>query len=200
MVFTCHASAGKFRGHMLPSRSANYMTRPRLLVLAASKYQLDTIQTAKRLGYWVATTDNVPTNPGHALADASFSVDTTDVEGVVRLARQLQVNGVISPCTDVAVASAAEVALALGLPGVPPEAARVLTSKLRFRCFLEEIQLPHPWACEVEAGELPGSDLFDGRQWLVKPNRASGSKGVFIVKTFDEFRSRLPESRAFSAD
>lgn len=176
------------------------MSSRRLLVLAASKYQLDAIRTAKRVGYWVATTDNVPTNPGHALADASFDVDTTDVDGVARLARRLQVNGVISPCTDVAVVTAAEVAHALGLPGVPPAAARTLTSKLLFRRFLEERQLPRPAAREVGEAELCTPELFDGRRWLVKPNRSSGSKGVFIVDAFDEFRSRLPESCAFSAD
>lgn len=176
------------------------MSSRRLLVLAASKYQIDAIRTAKRIGYWVATTDNVPTNPGHALADASFDVDTTDVDGVVGLARQLRVDGVISPCTDVAVVTAAEAAHALGLPGVPAAAARTLTSKLLFRRFLEERQLPRPAAREVGEAALCAPELFDGRRWLVKPNRSSGSKGVFIVQVFDEFRSRLPESCAFSAD
>jgi hypothetical protein len=34
-----------------------------LLVLAASMYQIPAIETAKRLGYRVITTDNVPDNP-----------------------------------------------------------------------------------------------------------------------------------------
>ena len=49
-----------------------------ILVLAASRYQLPTITSAKRLGYRVITTDNLPENPGHALADVNYLVDTLD--------------------------------------------------------------------------------------------------------------------------
>ena len=93
------------------------MSRPALLVLAASTYQLRTIRTAKRLGYRVVTTDNVPTNPGHALADQAYSTDTTDLEGVLAIARRERLDGVIAPCTDVAVPTAAVFAL-VALPDV----------------------------------------------------------------------------------
>lgn len=176
------------------------MSRKRLLVLAASTYQLDTIQTAKRMGYRVVTTDNTPSNPGHALADSSWRIDTTDAPHVIELARREQVDGVISPCTDIAVNTAAAVAEALGLPGVPRHAAKVLTDKLAFRAFLDQNDLPRPRAMRIGAVAVPDSSLFEGRRWIIKPNRASGSKGVFILGSIDDFRARVAESRGFSAD
>ena len=112
------------------------MSKKKLLVLAASAYQVDTILTAKRLGYVVLTTDNVPGNPGHELADRAYDVDTTDREGVLRIAQSEGIAGIIAPCTDVAVETAAYVSSTLGLQGVPPASAELLTRKLAFREFL----------------------------------------------------------------
>ena len=169
-----------------------------LLVLAASRYQLDTIRTAKRLGYRVVTTDNVPDNPGYALADRAYGADTTDIDAVLGIARTEKVDGVIAPCTDVAVVTAAHVARELGLPGVSVEAARIVTDKLAFRQFLEEQRLPRPGFMKIPAlSEVP-ADFDPGECRIIKPDRSSGSKGIFIVRTPGELAARLPESRSFS--
>src|SRR3954464_13348905 len=104
-----------------------------LLVLAAAQYQMDAIRTAKRLGYRVVTTDNIPGNPGHALADEAYGIDTTDLDAVLEIARAEKIDGVVAPCTDVAVVTAAHLADELDLPGVPVAAARIVTDKLAFR-------------------------------------------------------------------
>jgi len=171
-----------------------------LLVLAAAIYQIPAIETAKRLGYRVITTDNAPANPGHALAHASFRVDTTDVTGVLALAQRQHISGVIAPATDVAVTTAAHVAEQLHLPGPPPAAACVLTQKYQFREFLRQAGFGCPRALLVNDNQVPDGVRFDGRPWLVKPNRSSGSKGVFVVSTRDEFAAHVAESRAFSLD
>lgn len=174
-------------------------------MLAASTYQLDVIRTARRLGYTVLTTDNQPQNPGHALADRAFSVDTTDAQGVLELARRERVDGVLAACTDVAVPTAARVAAELGLVGPPVAAADVLCSKLGFRRFLAEQGLPVPRHHALPAlpavPPLPEAELFGGGQrWIIKPDRSSGSKGISIVGSADELAARLPEAVAFSAN
>ncbi len=171
-----------------------------LLVLAASIYQVPTIEAAKRLGYRVVTTDNVAANPGHAIADKSYDIDTTDDKAVFNLAVQENISGIIAPGTDVAVMTAAKVAERLQLPGPPSEAARILTNKFSFRQFLESsgLHCPRSYLVDGYAGRPAG--IFDGRSWLVKPCRASGSKGVFIVDDEQSFMKREAESRAFSLD
>lgn len=171
-----------------------------LLVLAASLYQVAAIETARRMGYRVVTTDNVSANPGHALADKSYNVDTTDVDAVLELAVRENISGIISPGTDVAVVTAAIVAKLLQLPGPPPEAAHILTDKSAFRQFLSNGGLPCPRVHEIDGDRSIPDDLFDGSAWLVKPCRASGSKGIFIVRDYQDFIGRVVESRAFSMD
>ena len=171
-----------------------------LLVLAASKYQVPAIETAKALGYRVITTDNVPTNPGHALADASYQVDTTDADGVLRLATKEKISGVIAPGTDVAVVTAARIAEVLGLPGPSPDAALLLTRKLAFRAFLQDAGLACPRVIRITDGLRLDGGLFGSAKWLLKPNCSSGSKGIFIVNDEAEYYSRVVDSRSFSLD
>lgn len=171
-----------------------------LLVLGASKYQVPAIETAKALGYRVITTDNVPTNPGHALVDASYQVDTTDVDGVFRLATKERISGVISPATDVAVLTAARVAEALGLPGPSPTVAKLLTQKLAFRAFLRDEGLSFPRVIEIKDSMRLDGEIFVGKKWLLKPNCSSGSKGIVMINNEVEYYSRIVESRSFSLD
>lgn len=171
-----------------------------LLVLAASLYQIAAIETAKRLGYRVVTTDNVPTNPGHALADKSYGIDTTDVSAVLELAVREEISGIIAPCSDVAVMTAAKVAERLRLTGPPSQAARILTNKFAFRQFMTHNGLQCPRAHLIRANTHPPESTFDGRAWVIKPCCASGSKGVVIVHDEQSFLDCVVESQAFSVD
>jgi biotin carboxylase len=166
--------------------------RRTLLVLAASSHQVPIIERAKARGFRVVTTDNVPSNPGHRLADRAHSVDTTDAEGVLEIARAERIDGVIASCTDVAVPTAALVASRLGLRGPSPEAAAVLCDKRRFRSWLVEQALPAPMCLSPDAWPETGG------AWVLKPERSSGSKGIFIVRSKEELAARLPETLSFS--
>lgn len=170
-----------------------------VLVLAASVYQLDAIRTAIRLGYRTVTVDNRPANPGHAMADACYDVDTTDLAGVLDVARRERVDGIISPCTDVAVPTAAYVAGQLGLPGVPYASTLVTCSKVRFREFLGSEGFACPKAIPIDAAFVPPDGLFD-RRWVIKPNRSSGSKGVLIVDSAPALAASLASSLAFDPE
>src|SRR3954466_6107 len=106
-----------------------------LLVLGASLYQLPIITRAKEMGLRVVTADYLPKNPGHALADAFHIVDTTDAEGILRVAREEKIDGVIAACTDVAVPTAAYVAQHLGVRGPSWRASSILCDKIAFRTW-----------------------------------------------------------------
>jgi biotin carboxylase len=170
----------------------------KLLVLAASHYQLDTIRTAKRLGHRVITLDNCPSNPGHLEADKSCNIDTTDMTAVLEAARIEGIDGVIAACTDVAVPTAAFLAQELGLTGTPLQSARIACSKILFRQFLVEHGFPVPRSLPIDSDSDPGAGLFEGERWIMKPDHSSGSKGIFIVGARSEFLERLPETMSFS--
>jgi biotin carboxylase len=167
-----------------------------LLVLGASVHQLDVIERARERGVEVVVADNVPGNPGHRLADRSHVVDTTDVEAIAALARAEGVAGVVAPCTDVAVPTAAVVAARLGLPGIDPATAAVVTSKPAFRRWQREAGLPAPEALALDGEAV----LPDAGPWLVKPAFSSGSKGVRMVADTAGLTAAAEAARAFGPE
>ena len=168
-----------------------------LLVLAASLYQLEAIQTARRLGCRVITTDNRPDNPGHALADRAYGADTRDLDAVLAIARAERIAGVIAPCTDVAMPTAAVVAAELGLAGPPVSSTHIVCDKACFRDFQAVNGLPHPQFLKLKSpDELP--ELEAAKRWIVKPCQSSGSKGIRVVSGREELRAALQAAFPFS--
>lgn len=174
------------------------MSNPTLLVLAASAYQLRTIKTAKRLGYRVITTDNAPENPGHKFADCAYGLDTTDLEGVLAIARKERIDGVIAPCTDVAVPTAAFVAEELKLRGSPYKSSLIVCNKSRFRQWLTHNGFPAPETHDISDCVRPPPQCFERSTWVMKPDRSSGAKGVFIVGSSAEFEQHIDETLSCS--
>jgi biotin carboxylase len=174
------------------------INRKTLLVLAASFYQLEAIETARRLGYRVVTTDNRPDNPGHALADRAYGADTCDLGAVLAIARAEHIDGVLAPCTDVAMPTAAAIAAQLRLSGPPPGSTRIVFDKARFRDFQAANALPHPSSFTLASPESLPSSLDGARDWIVKPCQSSGSKGIRVVSGLVELRSALPDAFGFS--
>lgn len=155
----------------------------RLMVLGAGLYQLAGIGRAVELGCEVVTVDNVPSNPGHRLSSHSVDLSTTDVAGVVRVAKELDIDGIVTFSSDVATLSVASVCDAMGLPGPTADAVSRTTDKARFRAFQAEHGLAGPRHLEVaDPLDVDVAEL-DGWAWpvIVKPVDSSGSRGVTSV-------------------
>lgn len=172
---------------------------PRLLVLGAGIYQMPVLRSARELGVEVIAVDRSSDAAGAVLADRFFAIDTTDREGVARLAIAERVDGVVAPCTDVAVPTQAHVAAAIGAVGPTIEAAETLMDKIRFRAYQARRGLPRARLNEV-SGQTRERFLLPGCTYVLKPAQSSGSKGVFIVRSQREFEERLPETLRFSPD
>lgn len=173
------------------------MNKPVLLILAASVYQLDVISTAKRMGYYVITVDNILSNPGHRLADKSYNIDITDHEAILAIARYEKIHGVIAACTDVGVPTAAYIAHCCQLTGPPWPESLILTNKILFRRFLTKEGFPTPKHFKIKNNTSISKDFFK-KKWIIKPDHSSGSKGIFIIDSLPDFQKRKPECLFFS--
>src|SRR3989440_2685786 len=109
----------------------------RLLVLGAGPVQLGVLAAARAAALTVVAADRDPSAPGFRYADRRAIVSIEDEQAIERLARAEQVDGVIAPGTDHAVAIAARVALRLRLPHPPtPETAQVAGARQKARARL----------------------------------------------------------------
>ena len=148
----------------------------RILMLGGAMQQIPIIRQAKEMGLYVITCDYLPSNPGHTLADEYHNVSTTDLEGVLRLAEGLEIDGIVAYASDPAAPTAAYVAEKLGLPGNPYESVKLCTEKDLFRAFLKEHGFNCPEAKGFRTYEEAAAEI--GRFRTVAGNVASrGRRG-----------------------
>ena len=153
--------------------------KKKILFLGASHTQLPPLRYAKMMGYLVFTCDNKPENPGHSIANESFNVSTTDIDGVLELARKLDVDGVVAYASDPAALTAAVVSSRLGLPGQNVESVKIMTDKTLWREFLEESGFNVPESYKVYDAKQVTDIIRDQKsELLLKPVDSSGSKGI----------------------
>lgn len=171
----------------------------KLLMLGGSLYQTFAIKEAKRLGYYVITADYLPSNPGHKYADEYHNVSTTDKEAVLKLAKELNVDGVVAYASDPAAPTAAYVCEQLGLPTSPYESVEILSNKDLFRQFLQENGFNCPKAMSFTAYEdaLNHIDEFT-LPVMVKPVDSSGSKGINKMTNKSQLKAFVEDALSYS--
>lgn len=155
----------------------------RLLLLGGLRYLLPVIKTARELGHYVITCDNVPNNIAHEFADECHNVSIIDKEAVLELAEKLQIDGIMSFAVDPGVLTAAYVAEKMNLPFAGSyESIRILQNKDLFRKFLTDNNFTVPVSGGYERYEelLVDLDRFTFPV-IVKPVDSAGSKGVSRV-------------------
>ena len=114
----------------------NVNKQKKILLLGGLRYLLPVIKAAHDLGYYVITCDYLPDNIAHKYADEYHNVSIIDKEAVLALARELQIDGIMSFAVDPGVVTAAYVQEQMGLPACGPyESVCILQNKDRFRRF-----------------------------------------------------------------
>ena len=171
----------------------------RLLMLGGAMQQIPIIRMAKDMGHYVITCDYLPENPGHKLADEYYDISTTDLDGVLELAKGLDLDGIIAYASDPAAPTAAYVAEKLGLPGNPYESVKLCTEKDLFRAFLKEHGFNSPKAKGYTRYEDALADIGEFKfPVMVKPVDSSGSKGVVKIYTSEELKDAVEEALSYS--
>lgn len=177
------------------------------MVLAAGLLQIDVIEKAKSMGYYVLAVDGNPKAPGFNVADKAICADIVNEETMLKIARDEHVDGVIHPCSEVSMAVMGRINDELGLSGISREQAICATNKHLMRKAFEKGNAPSPKSILAQDAEDAWSRLqseFD-TDAILKPSRNSGSRGITkvsrnmdkgdFIRAYDE---ALSESRDHS--
>lgn len=155
----------------------------KLMLLGGSRYLLPVIESAHNLGISTITCDYLPDNIAHKYSDEYCNVSVIDKEEVLKIAREKNIDGIMSFACDPGVVTAAYVAEKMGLPfQCSYETATILQDKGKFRQFLLDNGFNCPHAKRYTDKDAPFADI-DYFNWpvIVKPTDSAGSKGVTKV-------------------
>ena len=176
------------------------MKPKKLMLLGGLRYLLPVIEEAHKLGVHVITADYLPDNIAHKYSDEYCNVSIIDKEAVLKAAKELQIDGILSHAVDPGVVSAAYVAEQMGLPfQCSYKAACILQDKSLFRKFLSENGFNCPHAKGYSNAEDALKDV-DNFEWpvIVKPVDSAGSKGVTRVEDPKELKQAIEIALASS--
>jgi biotin carboxylase len=172
----------------------------RLLVLGAGPAQLGVLAAARARGLTVIAADRDPSAPGFRYADRRAIVSIEDEPAVERLARAEEIDGVIAPGTDHAVALAARIASRLALPHpVTAETASLAVSKLKQRERLAEagVRQPRSRVCR-SFEEVTAAAAELGFPVVVEAPDRAGERGVGLARNRDDLAAAAADAVAES--
>lgn len=171
----------------------------KLLMLGGSLTQVPAIKAAKEMGYYVIITDYLENNPGQYFAHESYSVSTTDKEGVLALAKSLKVDGIVSYASEYGAPIAAYVAEKLGLPSNPYKSVEILTMKDLFKTFLQENNFNVPRARGYNSLKEAKEDFYNFKMpVMIKPVDSCGSRGVSKIESIELLQEKVEEALSYS--
>lgn len=166
-----------------------------VLIVGAGFGQLPAIKIAKEMGLKVVAVDQRADAPGMPIADYAYTVDTTDFESVLTIAKKHQIDGLLTMQSDSPVPTIGYVNDTLGLAGVSLETALDCSNKVRMRKRLEKYQCNQPRFSVIkdlqqalEASKLIGFPL------IVKAPDSSGSRGVVKVNNSEGLSEAIDEA------
>ena len=159
------------------------MSAKKLMLLGGLRYLIPVIEAAHKQGYYVITCDYIPDNIAHSYSDEYVNVSIIDKDAVLREAKRLNIDGIMSFAVDPGVVTASYVQSKMGLPSFGPyDSVCILQNKNLFREFLKSNGFNTPWAYSFSSLE----DAINNRvnysyPLIVKPTDSAGSKGVSRV-------------------
>jgi len=164
-----------------------------LMLLGGLRYLIPVISAAHELGHRVVTCDYIPGNIAHKYSDEFRNVSVLDKEAVLRVAEELDIDGIMSFAVDPGVETASYVAEKMGLNFQGShDSVRILQNKDLFRKYLADNGFNVPGAhCFKDAAEaLENADNLT-YPVIVKPVDSAGSKGVSRVDSSELYGSAV---------
>lgn len=171
----------------------------KLLVLGATGLICDAVKIAKEMGVYTVVTDYYPNSPAKKLADKSYTVSTTDIDALEKIAREEKIDGVFTGFSDVNLFSALDLCERLDLPFYATrEQINITTNKLKFKEMCRKYNVPTVPQYELDYRMLPEHLEKIKYPVMVKPADSYASKGCRVCQNEEELRENVAYALTFS--
>ena len=161
--------------------------KKRVMFIGAGAHQLKGIERAKELGLFIVASDGSEKAAGLKLADKPYVVDVKDEAANIKIAKENDIDGVVTIASEVSVRTVAAVAKELHLPGINPEVAARCTDKGLMREAFYQHQVPSPKSFPIfKRAEVDRAIKESGYPFVIKPADNAGSRGVKMVVDLTE--------------
>ena len=171
----------------------------KLAVIGASYLQEPLIQTAKSMGCETHVFAWKAGDPGEKSADHFYPVSIVEKDEILRICRQIGIDGICTIASDLAAVTVNYVAEQMGLAGNTMETTLVSTNKHLMRERFASCGDPSVKSIQISSAE----DLKDIELTypvIIKPVDRSGSRGIFKVTAPEQLAEAVRKAVDVSFD
>lgn len=169
--------------------------KKKLIIIGASYLQLPLIHKAKSMDIETHVFAWEDGAVGKEYCDYFYPISITEKEEILKVARTINPDGIISIASDLAMHTVNFLAQELGLKGNTIACTDVTTNKFRMREQLLEHDILCPkYVLYGKDNELDLDNYDFTYPAIVKPTDRSGSRGIFKVSSLDELKSAVERS------
>ena len=177
--------------------------RKGIVFVTAGRWQMPAIKMAKELGFYIIAIDSNPDAPGLKFSNFSIVIELNKITEILKSIDDLkvEVEGVISYCSEVGVFTAAQIReyYKLGFPST--EQVSIFLNKSLQRKKLDEGGFINPKWIEINnTANIDFKIQNFNFPLVVKPPDSSGSRGVSIVNSRKEIEDKIYKALVFSTN
>lgn len=170
----------------------------KLIILGGNPETGVLVDVANSMGVYTIVVDPNPNAPAKKNASESYDIDGFDVDGIVKLANRLQVNGVLVGVADILVKPYQEICEKLNLPCyATKEAVEAFCSKDGFKRYCAEYNIqdiPGIYLDEKNIGKPKNLDY----PLMIKPVDSGGGVGMKICRDDNDYNESVKTALKFS--
>jgi biotin carboxylase len=170
----------------------------KLAIIGASYLQLPLIKKAKEMGIETHVFAWEEGAVGKDYSDYFYPISIVEKERILSICRDIEIDGITSIASDLAVITVNYIANKLNLVGNSNFSTKVMTNKYLMREQLNKIGLPSPKFVLVKNSKnLKKLNNFNF-PLIVKPTDRSGSRGITKINSQDKLYSAIERALAYS--
>lgn len=175
------------------------LTGKKLLILGGSAYMVDPVLTAKKMGVYTIVTDwhDLEKSPAKQIADEYWNISIMDYDLLCFKIKEENIDGILTGFTDAFLLAYQHLCELTGLPCYcTKDAIEITKDKSKFKSFCKKHDVPV--IPEFDLATFDTSIISEDNKVIIKPVDNSGSKGVILCKTSEDFQRCLDYALSFS--
>ncbi len=172
----------------------------KILILGGSALMVDPVIKAKKMGLYTIVTDwhELKKSPAKQIADEYWNISLMDYDQLAAKIKDENINGILTGFTDAFLLAYQHLCEITGLPCYGSKQAFEITKdKARFKQFCKDNDVPV--IPQYELRSFNPSCIDANNKVIIKPVDNSGSQGVILCKSSDDFQRCLDFALSFSA-
>lgn len=167
-------------------------------MIGAGIGQIFLARKIKERGDYLITITLPGNQPVIDIADKVYYHDVFDQEGVLKIAKEEKIDGVISDQNDTLMPTVAYVSEGMNLSGLRINQVNAYCNKNVYRDNCDKLNIPVPKHTKVSAVEIPAEFKEIPFPWMVKPADSQSSIGVAKVNNEEEYFDAIDKALGYS--